>query len=51
MLLPKRDLRQAAFMADELGKSRAALPPLEETGNTEADAAALELENWDNDGN
>ena len=39
-----------AFMEDELGKSRAALPPLEETGNTAADAAELELEDPDDDG-
>ena len=50
MPLLKRGLRQATFMVDELGKSRAALPPLEETGNTEADAAALKLENRDGDG-
>ena len=37
-------------MEDELGKSRAALPPLEETGNTAADAAELELEDPDDDG-
>ena len=50
MPLLKRGLRQAAFMADKLGKSRAALPPPEETGNTEADAATLELEDRDGDG-
>ena len=37
-------------MEDELGKSRAALSPLEETGNTAADAAELELEDPDDDG-
>ena len=36
-----------AFMEDELGNSRAALPPLEETGNTAADDAELELEDPD----
>ena len=50
MPLLKKGLRQATFMADELGKSRAALTPLEETGNTEADAATLELEDRDGDG-
>ena len=51
MPLLKRGLRQATFMVDKLGKSRAALPPPKETGNTEADAAALELKNQDDDGN
>ena len=39
-----------AFMADDLCKSRAALPPLEETGNIATDAAALKLKDQDNDG-
>ena len=37
----------AAFMADEVSKSCAAQPPLEETGNTEADTVALKLEDRD----
>ena len=37
-------------MEDELVKSRAALPPLEETGNNAADAAELELKDPDDDG-
>ena len=41
----------AAFMADELSKSRVELPPLEENmENIEADAAALDLEDQDGDG-
>ena len=39
-----------AFMKDELGKLRAALPPLKERGNTTADAAKLELEDPDDNG-
>ena len=39
-----------SFVEDELGKSRAAMPPLEETGNTAADAAELELEDPDDNG-
>ena len=37
-------------MADKFRKSRVALPPLKETGNTEADAAALALGDGDSDG-
>ena len=39
-----------SFMEDELGKTRAAMPPLEETGDTAADDAELELEDLDDDG-
>ena len=46
-----KEVTWAAFMADELGKSRAALPPLKEKGNTATDAVALELKDRDEDGN
>ena len=42
-------LRGVCGQSNEFGKSRAALPPLEETGNTAADATALELEDQDDD--
>ena len=45
-----KEVTWAAFMADELGKSRAALPPLKEKGNTATDAVAFELKDRGDDG-